>query len=180
MMRVFRSLVAGFLCAGLAAAAFAAPMTNDEYQAKLKTYNPAAVAAATNYAKTFDMVGGFAKNAPRMAEAMTKQLKEKNPGITDDQAKDFVETFEHVALVDNADVINHAVTLALLESFNADEIIALDKFYSTPVGLSILKKFPTVTQKLGDARRLMPAEIMPKALEAAKAKLKAAGLDVKM
>ena len=180
MMRAFRLLVAGFFCVGLAAAAFAAPMSNDEYQAKLKAYDPAAVEAAANYAKSFDMVGGFAKNAPRMAEAMTKQLKEKNPGITDEQVKDFVETFEHVALVDNADVINHAVVLALLESFNAEEIVALDKFYSTPVGQSILKKFPTVTQKLGEARRLMPAEIMPKALEAAKAKLKAAGLDVKM
>jgi len=180
MMRPPRSLIAALLCAGLAATAFAAPMTNDEYQAKLKAYDPSAVAAASNYAKSFDMVGGFAKNAPRMAEAMTKQLKEKNPGITDDQVKDFVDTFEHVALVDNADVINHAVVLALLESFNPDEIVALDKFYSTPVGQSILKKFPTVTQKLGEARRLMPAEIMPKAMEAAKAKLKAAGLDVKL
>jgi hypothetical protein len=43
-----------------------------------------------------------------------------------------------------------------------------------------LKKFPTVTQKLGEARRLMPTEIMPKAMEAAKAKLKAGGLDVKL
>jgi hypothetical protein len=180
MMRALRSLVAGLLCAALAATAFAAPMTNDEYQGKLKAYDPAAVEAATNYAKSFDMVGGFAKNAPKMAEGMTKALKEKNPGITDDQVKDFVETFEHVALVDNADVINHAVVLALLESFSAEEIIALDKFYSTPVGQGILKKFPTVTQKLGEARRLMPTEIMPKAMEAAKAKLKADGLDVKL
>jgi hypothetical protein len=163
-----------------AATAFAAAMTDEDYQAKLKSYDPAAVAAASSYAKSFDMVGAYAKSAPRMAEGLTKQLKEKNPELTDDQIKQFVDTFQHVALVDNADVINHAVVMALLETFSPDEIVALDKFNSTPMGQSILKKFPIISQKLGEARRLMPDEIVPKAIEAAKAKLKVEGVEVKM
>ena len=80
MMRALRSLVAGLLCAGLAVTAFAAPMTNDEYQAKLKTYDPAAIAAATSYAKSFDMVGGFAKNAPKMAQSQPRQADSRPCG----------------------------------------------------------------------------------------------------
>jgi hypothetical protein len=180
-MRRLQSLLcaAGGVLAFVATAC-AAPMTDEEYQSKLKAYDPAAVQAAARYTKTFRIMDGFIKNAPRMAEALKKQLKENNPDISDDQVKEFVDTFEHVALVDNADVIDHAVVLALLDTFSADEIVALDKFYSTPVGQSIIKKFPSVAQKMAEARKLMPAEIVPKAMEAAKAKLKADGLDVKM
>jgi hypothetical protein len=181
MMRRFHSaLYAVGGAFAFAVTAVAAPMTAEEYQTKLKAYDSAAVEAATHYAKTFNIMDGFVKTAPRMAENLKKQLKDKNPDISDDQIKEFVDTFEHVALVDDAEVIDHAVVLALLDTFSAEEIVALEKFYSTPVGQSILKKFPAIGQKLLEARKLMPTEIVPKAMEAAKAKLKADGIDVKM
>ena len=181
-MTRFRSSLAFLLAlsAAVCSPAFAEPMSAAQYQAKLATYDAASAAAAVHYAATFDMMGGFEKTAARFAQTLGAQLKSKNPDLTDAQMQDFLATFQHVALVDNADVIDHAVVLALLDTMSKDELIALDQFYSTPLGAGILKKSPLLSERLGEARRLMPSEIVPRALEAAKAKLKAGGVDVKL
>jgi len=59
-------------------------------------------------------------------------------------------------------------------------LVALSQFYSSPIGAGILRKFPVLSDRIGNVRKLMKTDIVPRALDAAKAKLKESGVIVNM
>ena len=178
--RVIRLLLVLAFCGLGALGARAESLTAEQYEAKLKTYDPAAVEAAQFYARTFDLMGPFKKSTPMVETGMARQLKTKNPDITEEQTKLFVKTFEDAALIDNAPIIERAMVVSLLDIFTKDELVALQQFYTSPAGVSLAKKYPMLSDRMNEARGLMKTEIVPRAIEAAKAKLKESGVEVKM
>jgi uncharacterized protein len=181
-MRTFlsRIVLALALLAGGLELALAQGASPDKFAEKLATYDSAAVAAAQAYAKTFDMKGILEKSAPLISNAMLVQLREKNPNLAEDKTKLFIDTFMQSALVDNAEVIEQATVLNMLDIFSRDELIAMNEFYSSPVGAGILKKMPTLMGRMPEITRLMQTYVVPRALAEAKAKLRASGVDVKI
>jgi len=160
--------------------AWAGGVTAEQYEQKLKGYDPQSIEAAKFYASTFDLIGSWKKSSPQMEQGMANRIKAKNPEITEEQSKLFIKTFEDVALTEGAQALERGAVLALLDLMTKDELISLQNFYTTPTGASILKKFGAYSERLAEVRGVMKSDVLPHALDAAKAKLKESGVDVKL
>jgi hypothetical protein len=172
-------IVVSLFCAS-AATSFALDVSPDQFEEKLRTYDSESVEAARNYAKAFDMKESISKSIPMLKQAMTRQLKSKNPNLTEDQAHEYIDAYVQSAFVDDIGVLDRATVLLVLDIFSKDELVALNQFYSSPIGSGILKKMPTMTVRMSEVVRFMQSYVMPRASEAARAKLLKDGVEVKM
>lgn len=68
----------------------------------------------------------------------------------------------------------------MLEEFSKDELLALDKFYSSSIGLRIQSKFPKFMGHMVEIQDFMKNDIIPKALEQAKQELKSRGIEINL
>jgi hypothetical protein len=160
-----------------AAALDAAP---DQFERMLQAYDPETVAAARAYARVFDMKGMMEKSVPAMRQALITQLKAKNPTLNEQQMGAFLDAFFRGVFVDGAPVLEQATVLLMLEVLSKDEIIALNQFYSSPVGREILSKMPVIMGRMPEIIALMQKYVIPGALEAAQATMKKGGVDVRI
>jgi hypothetical protein len=147
-----------------------------EFEQKLKGYDPESVAAARQYARAADMKGMMAKVAPALRQQMIAAARAQNPNLSSAQIETFADAFVKSAFVDNAQAIEEASILMMMDIFDKDELVALGKFYGSPIGASILSKMPKMMEK-------MPAllsSIVPRAIKDAQEKMKKNGLDVKI
>ncbi len=167
------------LCGAPALAQTPAPAAGG-YQEKLKTYDPAAVAAAESYAKTFNMRGMMEKSAPGVVRTLSEQMKAKNPGLTDAQSQKFFSLFTQNFLSDSSEVVEHAMILQMLDVFSKEELVAVDTFYSSPLGVSVLKKMPVLMGHMPHIMEMMQSFIIPRALDAAKEQMRKDGVEVKI
>lgn len=181
-MKVFLRivLIALFPLLGCAQGAFALDVTPDKFEEKLKTYDPAAVEAAREYMKTFGMLDMMQKSIPQMRAGLTAQIKAKNPQIDENQVNSFFDAFFKSAFVENGPVLERATLLLMLDIFSKDEIVALNQFYSSPIGRSVLVKMPKLMGRIPELNQLMQEYVLPRALERAKAELQKAGVDMKL
>jgi hypothetical protein len=181
LSRLLKSFVLAFaVLAACSQASFAEDAATDVFAQKLKSYDPEAVEAARSYARTFNFKNIMEKSVPALTQAATRQIKAKNPELTDQQINGFVEAFLKTALVDSAPVLEEASILMMLDIFNKDELIALDKFYSSPVGASIVKKIPIMMGRMPELMQTMQAQVFPRAFAAARDQMKQNGVDVKI
>jgi hypothetical protein len=154
--------------------------TPDQFEQKLQSYDPAAVDAARAYARVFDMKGMMEKSIPALKQALLRQLKAKNPSLSDAQLDSFFDAFFRGAFVDGAPVLEQATILIMLEVLSKDEIIALNQFYSSPIGQGILAKMPVVLGRMPELMAVMEKYVIPGALESARATMKKGGVDVRI
>jgi hypothetical protein len=181
MLGLLRRLaIAAALMGAAAGPAFALDTPPDQFEQKLKSYDPETVAAALAYAKTFNVKEMFTKTAPQMTKNLTQQLKSQNPALSEEQTKDFIGAFMQSALVDNAEVFEQATILIMLDVFSKDELVALNQFYSSPVGAGILKKMPVMMGRMPELSKVMQSYVLPRALEAARRHMRASGVEVKI
>ncbi|THD47426.1 MAG: DUF2059 domain-containing protein [Bradyrhizobium sp.] len=173
---VVLALALTLACVG---ATVAEDLQPSQFADKLKGYDPATVEAARAYAHTFNLKGLVAQSAPQIAARVSVQLKTKNPTMTDDQVNQFIDAFMKSVLLENSDVIEQAAIVVMLEVFSKDELIALQQFYSSPVGTEVLKKMPSVMGRMSDITQLMQTYIVPRALDSAVSSLRASGVQVK-
>jgi hypothetical protein len=167
-----------WLCSALGA--FALDVTPDKFEEKLKTYDPAAVQAAREYAKTVGMVDMMQKSIPQMRAGLTTQVKAKNPRIDENQLNLFFDAFFKSAFVENGPVLERATLLLVLDTLSKDEIVALNKFYSSPIGRSVLVKMPQFMGRMPEVIQVMQEYVLPRALERAKAEMQKAGIEMKL
>ena len=78
--------------------------------------------------------------------------------------------------MDKLDLLIDLSMISALEVFSKDELIALDEFYSTPVGQSVQAKMPQLVARLPATMQV----VMPLVIEDMRAKLKTNGLEVKL
>jgi hypothetical protein len=162
------------------AAAAADVMAPGRIEEQLKAQDPATVAAARVFAKSYNMSGMVQKSAPFLVQSVDHEVRTKNPGITDDQAQAFVSAFLANLFEDNGRTLEEAAVLTLTEIMNKDELDALIQFQSTPVGASALKKMPTLSARLAQIMPLMQTYVVPQAMKAAQAQMRKGGVEVKI
>jgi uncharacterized protein len=170
-------LFALFCYCGVALALDIAP---DKFEEKLKTYDPATVAAAREYMTTLGMKQQLEKGAAQMRVALTAQLKAKNPEIDDQQLDTFFKAFFKSAFVDDAPIIERASLLVILDIFTKDELTAITQFYSSPMGQRVLAKMPTVMGRLPELVDAVEKYVLPKALARALAEVEKSGVQMKL
>jgi hypothetical protein len=185
MRRFARTLAALTALASLGVSGGAAPSCAQAYapaeiEQKLKDYDPASVAAARTFAQSFNMGGMVEKSAPFLVQSVDRQLRAKNPDLTEEQARDFVSAFLQSVFEDNGQVVERAAVLTLVEIMTKDELEALIRFQSTPVGASALKKMPTLSARLAQIMPLMETYVIPRAMESAQAHMRKNGVEVKI
>ncbi len=150
------------------------------FEEQLKKFDSKAVAAARSYAKNFDTAAQLKGMSVSMRPGLVQLVKSKNPSIGEADLEIFFEEFFRVALVESAPIIEKWTILNMLEILSSEEIIAADKFYSTPIGRSLMAKMPQLMARMPQMMGLMEKTMIPAGLAAAQAKLRAKGLDIKI
>lgn len=178
MLKFVRGLIVA--TALLAALPVAAQAPDAELNKKLEKYDPAAVKAALHYLEVFNMKAVLAQSVAPVRDAIVKMIREKNQGIDDATLKEFVEVAVKVMYVDNADFYEKFTIVLMLDIFSKDEIVAIDRFYSSDVGRSMLKKMPQMMARMPEMFMIMQKEIIPLALEEAQKTLKAKGKNIRI
>jgi len=166
-------IVAGVFSTG-ALALDSAP--TNEFEQKLKAYDPESIAAARQYARAADMKGMMARVAPTLRQQIIAGARAQNPNLSSTQIEAFADAFVKSAFVDNAQAIEDASILMMMDIFDKDELVALGKFYSSPIGASIMSKMPKIMERMPT----LLSSIVPKAIKDAQEKMKKNGLDVKI
>jgi len=166
------------IAGGFAARADNAPDSN--FEAKLQKYDAKAVSAALRYVRNFNMSASFKAMAPALRKQTIAEVKQANPAISDKDADEFTDDFIKRALLDNTEALEHVTALMLLESFDTDEVEAMDSFYASPIGMRILAKTPAYMAKMPYVADFFRKNIVPEALRQTQADLKAHGKDIKI
>jgi hypothetical protein len=147
-----------------------------EFEQKLKGYDPESIAAARQYARAADMKGMMARVAPTLRQQIIAGARAQNPNLSSTQIEAFADAFVKSAFVDNAQAIEDASILMMMDIFDKDELVALGKFYSSPIGASIMSKMPKIMERMPT----LLSSIVPRAIKDAQEKMKKNGLDVKI
>ena len=150
--------------------------STSEFEQKLKAYDPESIAAARQYARAADMKGMMAKVAPTLRQQIIAGARAQNPNLSSAQIETFADAFVKSAFVDNAQAIEDASILMMMDIFDKDELVALGKFYSSPIGASIMSKMPKMMERMPT----LLSSIVPRAIKDAQEKMKKNGLDVKI
>jgi hypothetical protein len=177
-LKLMRGLL--FAVAILAPLPATAQAPDADLDQKLAKYDPAAVKAAKHYAEVFNMKVVLSQSMPAVRNAIIRMTKEKNPELDDATVTEFVEATLKVMFVDQAPFYEKFTIVTMLDVYTTAEIVAIDQFYSSDVGRSMLKKAPQVMARMPQMFEIMQKQIFPLALEEARKALKAKGKDIRI
>ena len=179
-MRLFVALPPLLTALACCGAASAQEFSGAAYAEKLKGYDREAVGAAQAYADTLRLRALVEKSAPYVAQTVRQRIMAANPALAGDQMQAFLDQFTHAMLSQDVDAIDHAAVLTLLETLDAEELQALAAFQRTPAGAKVVRKLPLLVGRLDETMRVMRDYVVPRALQAARAEMLKAGVDVKI
>lgn len=151
-----------------------------KFEEQLKRFDPVAVGAARSYAQNFDTRKQLQGVSASMRPGLVQLVRSKNANVSEADLSVFFEEFFRVALVEAAPVIEKWTILNMLEVLSTEELVAAEKFYSSPVGKSLMAKMPQLMARMPQMMGLMENTFVPAGLAAAQAKLKAMGKDIKI
>jgi hypothetical protein len=142
---------------------------------RLQSFDPAAVAAARHYCTSPLLKASFTAMIPKITEAMGTNLERTNPGLDPEKKRVVLEVVQE-AVTARLDLMTDMAMIAVLEVYTKEELIALDQFYSSPVGQSVITKMPQVMNRLP----AMMQVLVPLMLDDLRAKIKAKGMDLRL
>ena len=151
------------------------PTTSPALQKRLERYDPRAVAAARHYYTQPAIKAGMVAMTDNMNIAMSNIMAQQNPNLSPQQLEQAKKAIGD-ATRERLDLILQMSMVVALDTLSTDELVALDKFYSSPVGASIIAKMPKMTKALP----AMMQTIMPDYMNDVKARLKSAGAELKL
>jgi Uncharacterized protein conserved in bacteria (DUF2059) len=140
---------------------------------RLQEFDPASVAAARHYYTCPVHKAALAAMLPKIVEVMGVSIEHGNPGLDPTSKREAVQAAQE-AVSARLDLMTDMGMVAALEVVSKKELIALDQFYSSPLGQSVEIKMPQVLGRLP----AMMQVIMPLMLEDVRAKMKAKGKEL--
>jgi len=168
------ALIASALGAGVARAE-TVKESSAALEKQLASHDPKAVAAAQHYYESPAVKAGLVAIMENMNKSMAQVISRQNPNITPQQLDD-VKSIVGAALTERLDLLLQMNMLIALDIFTTDELVALDKFYSSPEGTSIISKMPKVAEQLP----VVMQKIMPDYLADVKNRIHAKGMELKL
>jgi hypothetical protein len=174
------------ICAVISLTFFALPLSQiraDEQQEslpaqiekRLQGFDPVAVAAARHYYESPTLKNALKAAVPQIVKALGVAIRQGNPGLDEPTQHEALQAAEE-SVTSKLDLMTEMNMVAALEVFSKDEIVALDQFYSSPVGQSVMTKLPQVMSRLP----AMMQVLMPLMVDDLRAKMKAKGKDLKL
>lgn len=157
------------------AAPDAVPTNGPALQKRLEKYDPRAVAAAKHYYSQPAMKAGLVAMTDNMNKAMSNIMAQQNPNLSPQQLEAARKAIGE-ATRDRLDLIMQMSMIVALDTLSTDELVALDNFYSSPQGSSIIAKMPRIAKALP----AMMQTIMPDYMNDVKTRLKGTGAELKL
>ena len=151
------------------------PADSAALQKKLATFDPHAVAAARHYYNQPAIKAGMSAMVDNIEKAMSQQMSRQNLSLPPAQLAK-IQKIAGDAMKERLDLLLQMSMVNALEVMTPTEIEALDTFYSSPTGESILKKLPELTAALPAMMRT----IMPSYIAEVQAKVKASVAESKL
>ncbi len=153
---------------------FQPPLPQDDKQLhdQLMSYDQVAVAAARHYYQS----ASVQKDMMALVQGLTPSIissieKQKGRSLQPDERDKIVQATTKAAQA-HMDLLIGLNMIAALQTMSRDEMLAIDQFYTSPVGQKVLAKMPQLNQRLPG---IFDAFI-PKYSESVEAEIKAAGL----
>ncbi len=148
------------------------PQDNKQLNDQLMSYDQVAVAAARHYYQS----AGVQKDMMTLVQGLTPSIvtsieKQKGRPLQAGEREKIVQATTKAAQA-HMDLLIGLNIVAALQTMSRDELLAIDQFYTSPVGQRILAKMPQLNQRLPG---IFDAFI-PKYSESVEAEIKAAGL----
>ncbi len=145
------------------------------FERQFSKYDQRAVQAVRHYYQTPSFKKTMIVQLYEIKEATLKSVCQQNPGLTEEQLAD-VENAVSDAMKDRLDMFMQMNMLAALDTFTTEELVAMDGFYSSPIGVSIAEKMP----KLAAQMPAMTQRVMPDYINDIRNKIKAKGMELKL
>lgn len=142
--------------------------------------DPQLVAIARDYARAAELTSGLSRSLPAVSEQIVRSVRQKNPNASNDTILAFSDALFDEFLLKRTAEIEATLIDVLIETYSKEELTALKTFYSSPVGQSIIKKQAQLGAKLPAALQEWTRKAAPEAVQAAGARMKAAGKDLKL
>ena len=142
---------------------------------QLKSFDPKAVQAARHYYSQPALKAGIVAMTDNMGKAMMGFVAQQNPGLSQEQQAKARRVVGEV-MRERIDLLLEMSMISALQTFTTDELVAMDKFYSSPVGMAITAKMPQLSAKLP----AMMQAIMPDYLNEIRERMKKDGAEVKL
>ena len=168
-------LTAALLAGAPAARAAPPPTTSQALAERLKSFDPRAVAAARHYIESPTMKAAMVSMVDALTKALSAQALQQNSKLNPQQGEKLAAAFGDV-FKERLDVLREMNLVAMLDAFTTDELVALDRFYSSPEGVSIVGKMPKVMAQLP----LIMQSLLPDMLGEVRSRMKAGGVELKL
>jgi hypothetical protein len=171
------ALALAFTLAALPAARAAEPVPTDHpaLEKRLASYDPAAVTAARHYYASPARKAGLVRIFDNVQKHLLGDLAKQNPGLNKDQIAKTM-SIANDAMKDRLDVLTDMSMVVALDTLTTSELVALDQFYSSPEGLSIVAKMP----QIGAQMPTILQSVMPDYVNEIKTQLKASNPELKL
>lgn len=162
------------IAAQTAAPGFQPPLPADvkQVQDQLASYDQVAVAAARHYYQSPNVK----KDMLTMVQGLTPSIvasveKEKGKPLDEADQKKLAAAIDKATQA-NVEFLLGLNMVAAVETLSKEQLLALDQFYTSPMGQSILASVPKLNQRVPGIFQMF----MPKFSEALEGEIKAAGL----
>ena len=149
------------------------PSDPKELKKQIDAFDPRAVTAAKSYFEQPNVKRVLLQVTDNVYQQVVTIVEKQNPKLDNAQMTK-VEATVGEPLKQRLALVVQMNVLSALQTFSTDELIALDKFYSSPEGKAIQAKMP----KLLSAVPVTIKAIMPDYLDEVKTKLKADKVEV--
>ena len=124
------------------------PTNEQALQKQLQTFDPGAVAAARHYYESPKVKDGILSVLTSLYPAIiANQEKASGKKLSDADRMKLLAVLNR-AMNENFDFLLRLNMVAALETLSTEQLVALDQFYSSPVGQGILDKMPKVSQRM--------------------------------
>jgi hypothetical protein len=151
------------------------PAERGALEKRLATYDPAAVAAARHYYGSPALKAGVVAIVDNIQKSMMGFVSQQNPTLSEEQLAK-IQAITRSSMNERLDLILEMSMVVALDTLTTSEIVALDQFYSSPVGSSIVAKMPQIAARMPSIMQT----IMPDYVNEIKTKLKAANPELKL
>jgi hypothetical protein len=166
MMKAIRILALVGLCFAAAGTAFAQgnlpplPTTQQQIEDRLKQFDPEAVAAARHYYESPGIRDGLLGMLKHLTPTLiANQERIKGSSLSSEDRARIISALDK-SMGDNFHLLLELSMVAALEVLSKDELIALDKFYSSPTGQGILSKMPQVGARMPSIMQIFAPRLL--------------------
>jgi len=149
--------------------------TSAALEKQLAAHDQKAVQAARHYFENPAIKNGMLAVLDNVNKSMVNLLSQQNSKLTPQQIEDIGQVVKG-AMTERIDLLIRMQMVAALDIFSTDELVALDHFYSSPEGASVLAKMPMLAAKTP----AMMQTIMPDYMNDLKNRIKAKGMELKL